>query len=339
MRALITGGTGFIGANLVARCNALGISARVLRRPSSRPDALEGLRYESVTGDILDPEPSLTAAMEGCDWVFHLAAVTQAGRAAGADLHRVNVEGTVRMLEAAERAGIRRFVYVSSLAALGVPTSGTLLSESSVFNLPPSVAPYGHSKHLAELAVERAAARGLAAVRVCPCGVLGPRDVNQVAGLYVVMAARGLLRIAPPGGMNYVHVDDVVSCLLAAAERGRVGARYIAGGFNQRHLELCRLVCEVVGRPPPRVAPRWMPKVLAPLADAAQRVFGDRLPLDGASLRLLGYDLYVDARASTAELSLPRTELRPALESAYQWYIDRGVLKGAARPSARRRAE
>ena len=99
MRALVTGGTGFVGANLVDGLTAAGYTARILRRRSSRLEALAGLTYEEAVGDILDYE-SLVRAMAGCDWVFHVAAVSDYWRQGVAWLYRVNVEGTRTVLRA-----------------------------------------------------------------------------------------------------------------------------------------------------------------------------------------------------------------------------------------------
>ena len=145
----ITGGTGFIGANLVAYLNAQNVVARVLRRESSSVEALEGLDYEICIGDILDSPDSLAEKMAGCDWVFHTAAVSDYWRQNKKQLYRVNVDGTRNVLTAARLAKVKRFVFTSSLAAMGIPTNGQLLNESSEYNLLPNEFPYGHSKYLA----------------------------------------------------------------------------------------------------------------------------------------------------------------------------------------------
>ncbi|HID89848.1 MAG TPA: NAD-dependent epimerase/dehydratase family protein, partial [Anaerolineae bacterium] len=160
MKALVTGSTGCVGANVVAALLRRGYEVRAMHRPTSRLDALEGLEVEQVVGDILDP-PSLARAMEECDWVFHVAAVSDYWRTPPEVIYRVNVEGTRNVVEAALRAGVHRLIYTSSVGALGIPPEGRLLDESSVFNLPPHRFPYGHSKHLAEEVVREAVAEGL----------------------------------------------------------------------------------------------------------------------------------------------------------------------------------
>src|SRR5262245_23958643 len=118
MLALVTGGTGFVGSHIVRALVEAGHTVRVLHRTTSRLDALAGLRYESVIGDILD-WLALARACEGCDWVFHAAAVADYWRADVRKMYEANVTGTRRLLEVAENYGVQRLVFTSSAAAVG----------------------------------------------------------------------------------------------------------------------------------------------------------------------------------------------------------------------------
>lgn len=328
IRALVTGGTGFVGANLVAALGERGMVARVLRRDSSPLDALDGLVYEDVLGDILDPEETLAAAMEGCDWVFHVAAVSDYWRKRKEQLYRVNVKGTANILAAARLAGVKRFVFTSSLAALGLPSNGQMLRESSHFNLEPERFPYAHSKYLAEEEVLRATESGLETVIVNPTFVLGPRDVNQISGSIIVQASSGRLFFYPPGGVNFVAVGDVAEGHIAAAERGRSGERYILAGENLKHREALNVICEVVKRRPP-VLP--LPKQLLPVAalgvSAARALLGKRIPVDENQVWLSGQNIYADGSKAVNELALARTPFQVAVQRAYDWYNTYGYIR------------
>lgn len=327
MHAFVTGGTGFVGANLVAGLNQHNIPVRVLHRASSSLAALQGLTYESVIGDILDDPATLARTMAGADWVFHVAAVADYWRQGPEWVYRVNVQGTKNILAAAQLAGVRRFVFTSSLAAMGVPADGELLDEHSQFNLPPPHFPYGHSKLLAEQAVRHAAAEGLAAVIVNPSVVLGPRDVNLISGSIIVEAARGRLRFAPRGGVNFVDVADVVAGHIAAAEQGRPGERYILAGENVPYNEAVAVICRTVGRPVPRLSlPRWSLPLLATGVRAARALLGNRVPLDENQVRLMGVDLYADNSKARRELNLPQTPFTKTVQRAYNWYERHGYL-------------
>lgn len=326
--AFITGGTGFVGANLVQALNERDIPARVLLRSSSSRKALEGLHYETVTGDVLDEPQTLARAMEGCEWVFHVAAVADYWRQEREHLYRVNVDGTRNVLQAAQRAGVERFVYTSSLAALGLPQKkGQLLDESHSFNLPPDNFPYGHSKVLAEEEVRAAAHQGLHAIIVNPSIVLGPRDVNQISGSLFIEAARGHLKFSVPGGASFIDVADVAAGHIAAAEKGRSGERYILSNHNLTHTEAVKVICEVLGRRPPRITiPGWLLPPAATLVGAARAVFGIKRPPDEHQVRMMGAFIYVDNQKAVSELSLPRTPFRETVQRTYNWYNQNGYV-------------
>jgi dihydroflavonol-4-reductase len=327
MKAFITGGTGFIGANIAAALNGEGITACVLRRESSSLLALEGLEYESAVGDILQSPAELAALMAGCDWVFHVAAVADYWRQGTEWLYKVNVEGTKNVLAAAQLAGVGRLVFTSSLAAMGLPEPGQLLDESSTFSLPPEQWPYAHSKHLAEMAVRQAVEEGLSAVIVNPTVVLGPRDVNEISGSIILEAARGLLRFFPPGGVNVVDAADVAAGHLAAARNGRSGERYILGGANLTHEEVVTTACDVAGRPPPKVRiPAWVLPAAAVGVRAGRFFLGNRIPMDANQVRMSGATIYADCRKATNELKLPQTPFRTTVQRTYDWYNSHGYL-------------
>jgi dihydroflavonol-4-reductase len=299
---------------------------RVLRRATSRLDALEGVPVEYVLGDILAPD-SLAPAMQACEVVFHVAATAQYWRSSRDTLYRVNVEGTRNVMQAALAARVERVVHTSSVAALGYPQHGTLADESQTFPQEQSWWPYGHSKHLAELEVHQAVAQGLPAVVVNPTIILGPRDVNFVSGSLVRAAVKGQLRVVPPGGSNVVHVDDVVAGHLAAAANGRAGERYILGGENQSHWETAVILSSVTGGPRPLlVLPRWSLAPLARLIDALNAL-SRRPPLvTGEQILLGGENFYVDNGKAVRELGLPQTPFRQAVADAYTWYREHKLL-------------
>jgi dihydroflavonol-4-reductase len=327
MRALVTGGTGFVGANLVAALGERGIMARVLRRESSSLDALEGLVYEDAVGDILDPLEALVADMDGCDWVFHVAAVSDYWRKQKDLLYKVNVEGTANVLAAAKLAGVKRFTFTGSQAALGVPSRGQMLRETSLFNLKPERFPYAYSKHLAENEVLRAAESGLEAVIVNPTVVLGPRDVNQISGSIIIQAASGRLFFYPPGGASYVAVEDVAAGHIAAAERGRSGERYILAGENLKYRDAFGVVCEIVNKRPPKLSlPKWTLPFVALGVSMARSLVGNRIPLDANQVWLSGQDMYADASKARDELALINTPFRVAVQRAYDWYNTHGYI-------------
>lgn len=327
MRAIVTGSTGFVGANLCRALAERGWSARALHRASSRRDALAGVQVEHALGDVTEPE-TLPQAMRGCDVVFHVAAVADYWRQGVEKLYRVNVEGTRAVCQAALEAGIKRLVFTSSVASLGIPQPGRLADESHQFNMPPERFRYGHSKLLAEQVVREFIARGLDAVILNPSIILGPGDLNLISGSIVIeYARRRAPPVYPPGGVNYIDVADVCAGHIAAAERGRTGERYILAAHNLTHQRAAQIVCEIVGAPVPRLRlPRALIGPLAMLVDLAAKIAGRPLPLNGDQLRLSGELIYFDSSRAVRELALPQTPFRETVERTYQWYKANGYL-------------
>ncbi|MEZ4770753.1 MAG: NAD-dependent epimerase/dehydratase family protein [Caldilineales bacterium] len=280
MLALVTGATGFVGANVVEALNLAGWQVRALHRSSSSLAALRGLAYEPAIGDVTDVE-SLRSAMTGCDAVFHVAGVTADYWDQDVErLQAVNVGGTRNVVEAALAAGVDRLVHTSSQAALGFPDGAQPMNESHSYNLPPAAYPYGYSKHLAELEVERAVGRGLHAVIVNPTVVLGPRDVTLTNSQIILEVQRGRVPLVPPGGINVVDATDLGRGHLLALQRGQPGQRYLLAGHNISNLDLTRRIADVLAvRPPRGTIPRSLIRPLGAALDGANRLSPRRLPL------------------------------------------------------------
>ncbi len=323
MIALVTGGTGFVGSHVVRALDEAGHTVRVLHRASSRLDALAGLAYQSAIGDILDPD-SLRAACVGCDWVFHVAAVADYWRTDKQRMFAANVEGTRHVLAAAKEAGVRRVVFTSSAAAVGMRADGQPADESVPFNLPPERFPYGYSKAQAE---QIARESGQAVVIVNPVIVMGPGDLNMISGSFLKEVKRfGWLTTVTPGGVSVTDARDVARWQVAAAERGRAGERYLLGTANYSNREWLAMVAEVVGASRPRIAiPAAVLPVLAALIDVARAV-GIHTPVDSNQTRLGAHNIHFDFTKAWTELGRPQVDMRQSLRDTYAWYVEHGYM-------------
>lgn len=212
MNAAVTGGTGFVGGHLVDLLRGHGHGVRCLARKRSQAARLFALGCELVEGG-LDREDALGSLVAGCDTVFHVAGALAAR--SEAELLAVNRDGTARLARAARAAGVRRLVYVSSVAVTGPAPRGTVLDESGA---PHPVTPYGRSKEGGEDAVRES---GVAFTIVRPPAVYGPRD-RQVLRLFR-LARRGLVPLLGDGRqeLSLVHAADLAEALLAAATSAR----------------------------------------------------------------------------------------------------------------------
>lgn len=322
--ALVTGGTGFIGSHIARALIASGHTARVLRRESSPLTALEGLTVEHAIGDVTDPA-SLLAAMDGCEWVFHVAAVADYWRADTARMYQVNVDGTRFVLEAARKAHIKRVLFTSSGAALGRRAHSQPIDESLNFNGNPKRFPYGHTKALAEQEAARAVAQGQDVVILNPSVVMGPGDLNQISGSLMLELKRGGVPAIPPGGVTLIDVRDVAAAHLMAATVGRSGERYLLGAFDVRWQTITALSAEIVGvRPPPIVFPVFLGVPLGAIVDGL-RTLGVKLAVNGDQIRQSTKLIYFDCHKAWQAFGQPQIPLQRMLQDTYDWYVAHGI--------------
>lgn len=326
MQVCVTGGTGFVGSYVVRALLDDGHMVRVLHRITSKRDALTGLEYESVIGDVTD-SASLQAAFAGCDWVFHVAAVADYWRSNTDKLFAVNVDGTRNVLNAAQAVGVQRVIFTSSAAAIGIPDDKSLADETTPFNLSPEQFPYGYSKFLAERAVGEAVANGLDVVTVNPTVVIGAGDLNVISGSFIIRTFQ-LGRFLPItfGGVAVIDVRDVAASHLAAAKQGRPGERYILSTANYTYHEWFSLIAEVIGKPKPFLrVPNLALGSVAAFASNLRRV-GVSLPVDAAQVKLGARRVFFDASKAHRELHQPQIDMRRSIRETYEWYRANGYL-------------
>ena len=326
MKVLVTGGTGFVGSQIVAALVGRGDAVRVLHRATSKLIMLEGLLVEHFLGDIQEPD-AVASAVAGCDLVFHVAAVASYWRAQRKQVYQVNVEGTRIVMEACLAAGVPRVVHTSSVAAIGIPRNGRPADENTSFDAFSATFAYADSKHRAEAVVLQAVARGLPAVIVNPGAVYGAGDHNLISGSMVLELARRSVPLVPDGGLCVVDIDAVVQGHLTAAERGRIGDRYILGGENLTLLEIATEICAVVGRRAPRATvPAWTLPPAALAVDAFNRLGLGRPVVSGEQIRMAGLRVFYDTTKAVRELDYPLLPFRGAVEKTYRWYQENGYL-------------
>ena len=328
---LVTGANGFIGSHLCRSLIDSGYKVRAFHRKTSSLNLIENLPVEHAIGDLHVPD-TLVSAMKGIDAVFHTASKVDYWR--GSDgIYKSTVDGTRHVLDAALKAGVKRVVYTSSVASLGVPDNKLpgdhpplLMNETHAWNYRPEWFRYGHAKHLAEMEVQKAVARGLDVVIVNPSMVLGPGDSNRISGEIVIQVARGIVRFGIPGGMNAIHIQDAVRGHILALEKGSCGERYILGAENRTFLEFIQITAEVVGRQPPRhVIPSWILRHLATPLDWLCRFVP--MPFNGDLLRFSNQNMFYDNSKAKHALGLKDLfPVRTALRDAYDWYKKQGMI-------------
>jgi dihydroflavonol-4-reductase len=327
---LVTGATGFVGANLVRELLADGATVRVLVRPASDRRTLTGLDVETVEGDLCEPG-SLGAALRGIEILYHVAADYRLWARDPRELYRVNVDGTRALLRAAAASGVGRVVYTSSVGTLGIPPDGTPGTESTPVSLSDMVGHYKRSKFLGEREAERAAGQGLAVVIVNPSAPVGPWDWKPTpTGKMLVDYLRGRMLAYLDTGLNVVHVRDVARGHIQAAERGRVGERYILGHAegNLGLRAIFQRLRDYTGIPAPRVRlPHGGALALATVAEGIARVTGGQPLVARTAVRMAAKRMFFDPAKAIRELGLPQTPVDQALREAADWFWARGYAR------------
>jgi dihydroflavonol-4-reductase len=329
MDTLVTGGTGFIGANVARELVAAGATVRVLARPGGDRRALAGVKVEIVEGDLLD-RASVRRALSGVRSVYHVAADYRLWTPDPARLYRTNVDGTRVVLEAAGEAGVTRVVHTSSVGAVGIPEDGRPGTEDTPVTLADMVGHYKRSKFLAEQVALEFARRGLPVVVVNPSAPIGPWDVKPTpTGQMIVDFMRGRMLASVDTGLNIVHVRDVARGHLLAAERGTPGERYILGHRDLSLVDIFGILAEITGRRAPRFrVPYAVAWLGAACCETVARVTGRPPAVPLTAVRMARKRMYFSPARAVRELGLPQTDVRTALADAVAWFEVHGYARG-----------
>jgi len=333
---LLTGANGHLGANLLRRLLRDGADVRVLLRRGSDNSTVDGLSVERVYGDLRDPQ-SLAAAVSGCREIYHAAALV-ALHNRRQEFFDHNVMGTRNLLRAALEAGVGKVVVSGSLSAVGYDPLRPS-DESMPFNPFQEHMPYAFSKACVEHECLKAVANGLDVVVAISCAIVGPWDFKPSRmGRVLADFANGRMRAYVPGGFEFVAARDIAEGHVLAMRKGRAGQRYIfCSGFRTVD-DLMGIYERVTGRKRPPCVP---PGLMAFSASAAGLVL-DRFPtvprrFTPASVRLLRMQRRADCAKAMSELGYQPTSIEQAIQEAYEWFVDRGVVKrplAVARPHA-----
>lgn len=334
MNCFVTGASGFIGANLVHELRARGHRVKALLRPGADLRGLAGADFERVAGDVSDRD-TLSAAMRGCDWCFHVAASYHLWLRDYRPMYAANVEGTRNVIEAAARAGCSRIVYTSTVGCIGLPkeTGGRMVptdetapvAEAQMSNH------YKLSKWRAERVALELAAQGLPVVIVNPSAPVGPRDVKPTpTGQVIVDFLNRQMPAYLDTGLNWVHVRDVAVGHILAAEKGRTGERYILGhgAGNWTMQEAFAVLQEITGLAAPRLRVPYPVALAAAYANEAVSFFTKQSPKAPlAGVRMAKYKMFFNPAKAVQELGLPQTPPRQALADAVDWFRANGYVR------------
>jgi len=322
----LTGGTGFVGANLVRLLIEKGYAVRCLARGGSNRANLANLPIEIVEGDLLDRD-ALARGCKGARYVFHVAADYRLWVTDPAPMYRANVDGTAAVVEAATKAGCEKIVVCSSVAAIRPPDDHAAVDEGSRYaGLDQIVSHYKKSKFLGELKALELAQKGAPVVVVNPAAPIGPYDIKPTpTGKIVVDFLNGKIPAYIDTGMNIVHVADVARGHLLAALKGRVGERYILGGENLTLKQVLDLLAKATGLPPVRFKTPYPIALAFGAVDTARaRLLGGEpiAPLD--AVKMAKHYMWFSSEKAKKELGYTTRPAAEALAEAAEWFLDNG---------------
>jgi len=267
-------------------------------------------------------------ALKGCHWCFHVAASYHLWLKDYRPMYAANVEGTRNVLTAAGSAGCQRIVYTSTVGCIGLPRpvneqiipsdESTPVSEGQMSNH------YKRSKWQAEQVARELAAKGLPIVIVNPSAPVGPYDVKPTpTGQVIVDFLNRKMPAYLDTGLNWVHVRDVAAGHILAAEKGRLGERYILGNAegNWTLAKAFDVLQEITGVKAPKIQIPYAVALSAAHVNELISGFTGRMPKAPlAGVRMAKYKMFFNPAQAIRELGLPQTPPRQALADAVEWF-------------------
>ena len=329
MKIFLTGATGFVGHHVAKALAADGADLRFLTRKTSNLANLEGIPGNTVVGDLSDPE-SIKPALVGCDAVVHVAADYRLWIPDPPAMYRANVDGTRELLRLAREAGVKRFVYTSSVATMHFRTDGIVINEDTPVSIADMVGHYKRSKFLAEQEAIAAAKNGQQVITLNPTTPIGSNDLKPTpTGRIFVDFLNGKFPAYMDTGMNLVDVSEVARAHVHALTKGTPGRRYILGGENLTLKQILDKMSAITGIPSPTVK--------IPFAVAATYAFFEewitgrirgrepRATLE--EVRMGRKKMYASSARAQQELDFHVVPVYPAMRAAIEWFRANGYAK------------
>jgi dihydroflavonol-4-reductase len=318
----VTGATGFIGSHVVRQLLLRGDRVRILARNSSRKSNVEAFGCEIVVGDLKDLS-SLVRCVQGCRFVYHVAADYRLWARNPQDIYDNNVGGTRNLLSACCEAGVEKVIYTSSVGTIGMRKDGLPADEDTPVKLDDMIGHYKRSKFMAEQVAKEFAAEGLPVTIVNPTTPVGPGDIKPTpTGNIILEFIRGHMPAYVDTGLNLVNVEDVARGHLLAEAKGRIGERYILGGENWSLEEILEALARICGKRMPRFRIPW---VLALIAGYLDNFFMGSIlrrepliPLEG--VRMARHKMYISCEKARKELDYNPGPAEKALREAVEYF-------------------
>ena len=327
-RVAVTGATGFLGSHLTRALCDKGFDVQAFVRDAKKAESLPDSVSVNV-GDISDRSIA-TQVVKGCDWVFHTVSNFRTASGSPESYHQINVDGTACMLEAAQAAGVKRFVHISTIGVHGDVRS-TPATEDAPYN-PGDL--YQETKLLAEQLVRDAAKSSeMEIVVVRPCSMYGPGDLRMLK-MFRMLSKGTFFKVGPcQENFHAVYVSDVVGGLLLAAETPDInGEVFFIGGGSYVPLEsYIDLAADSVGAGSPKIRlPYGLLISMAWLLEKTLVPLGIEPPLHVRRVRFFKNNRAFDISKAREMLRYePQVSLKEGMSKTVAWYREEGLLPPA----------
>ncbi|MEL6593109.1 MAG: NAD-dependent epimerase/dehydratase family protein [Bacteroidota bacterium] len=327
-RVLVTGADGLLGNNVVRLLLERGYQVRALVLASSNYTSIESLPIEIYTGNLLDPA-SLETAIKDCAYVIHVAGLTDVWPARGDKYFAVNVKGTQNLIDTVLAHSVERMVCIGSASSFGFGSKEQPGDEDTPWKGAKYGLDYIDSKREGQKQILQAVKeRGLNALVVNPTFMIGPYDTKPSSGAFLVAAWDGPPPFCTQGGRNWVAVKDVATAAVNGLTQGKAGECYIAGGVNMSYVEAFGVLEELTQKKQPQ---RTLPDFFILATGWAASLFGKltgKAPKITYEMAKVAVDThYFSPAKAIAELDMPQTPIKEAMQEAYDWFFSNGYLK------------
>ena len=325
-KVFITGATGFIGGNIVEKLLEKGYAVKVLVRSDRvlSPHKWKD-KVEIIYGDILEPE-TFTDKISDCEIIIHCAAIIAWWKKWWNKIYKINVIGTRNVLDAALKNKCKKFIHISSVAAVGYGENGEPITETHPYNWTKHHIVYMETKHEAEEEVKKAIEKGLNACMVNPANVWGKGDYRGRRTKLLKVIRFGL-PFYVDGGTNFVDVDAVVEATINAIEYGKCGERYILGGENLKLREFLNIICNELNTRKPFIKLSKLPIATYSYAqEAIAPIFNFQPRPTASQLCFFGKYIYYDSTKAIKELKMPFIPVKDTIKKSVQFYREHNLL-------------
>ncbi|MBK7408547.1 MAG: NAD-dependent epimerase/dehydratase family protein [Saprospirales bacterium] len=324
--AFVTGGTGFIGLNLIEQLIQDGWAVTALHRASSDLTYLQRFPITLVEGDITDINSLRKTFPTGVDVLFHLAGDTNYWSKRNARQTAIHVDGTRNLVTVAAEKGVRTFIYTSSVAAWG-EVNGRI-TEALPQQGQHSWIHYNRTKWLGEQEAWKGMDKGMKVVILNPATVIGPYDITSW-GKAFIQIKKDAFPFALPGCASFAHVAEVARAHIRAVEKGQNGHRYILGGEpGTTYADLFREVALILGKPnAPKPAPPWMLLAISRLMAGISSITGKEPMLTPEFITVTSRkNRTYSSEKAVAELGYRIIPLKTCVADCHRWLVEEGLL-------------